>query len=151
MIRVISCMAATLSLLVLTTSCEKETSSPAKPGDKKGSGPSAMVQTTITEVTSAEAKKRLADGSGVLVIDVRTPAEFEAGHIEGAKNIDFKGTEFEKGVQALDRKTTYLVHCHGGGRSGDSKAVFQKLGFVNILHLTKGLGEWESQGNALVK
>ena len=96
-------------------------------------------------------KKRLADGSGVVVLDVRTPQEFAEGHIEGAKNIDFTGSEFEKGLQGLDRKVTYLVHCKSGGRSGRSKAVFEKLGFEKILHLSNGFGEWEAEGNKVVK
>ena len=151
LIRVISCAVGVLSLLVFNISCDEKSAPAAKPDDKKESAPVVVAKTKITEVSSTEAKKRLADGSGVVVLDVRTPKEFAAGHIEGAKNIDFNGSDFEKGLQGLDRKGTYLIHCKSGGRSGRSKAVFEKLGFANILHLTKGFGEWEAEGNKVVK
>ncbi len=156
LIRVISCLAGVLSLLLFNLSCAEKSDPTGKPDEKKGfapvaSAPAAKAKTTITEVSSAEAKKRLADGSGVVVIDVRTPEEFAVGHIEGAKNINFNGPDFEKGLQGLDRKGTYLIHCRSGGRSGRSKVVFEKLGFENVLHLTHGFGEWESQGNKVVK
>ncbi len=136
LIRVFSCMAAALSLFVFNISYAE------KPASSK---------TTITEISSAEAKKRLADGSGIVVIDVRTPQEFEEGHIEGAKNIDVTADDFEKKLQKLDRRKTYLVHCLSGGRSGRSKAVFKKLGFESILHLTNGFSEWKTEGNKVVK
>ena len=142
--------AAILSLLVFATSCEDKPIL-KKSSDGKKAAVTAKAETKITEVSSAEAKKRLADGSGVVVIDVRTPGEFAAGHIEGAKNIDFMAPDFAKKVQALDRNKTYLVHCQSGGRSGSSKKVFKKLGFKNILHLSNGFGEWKASGNKVVK
>lgn len=139
-----------LCLLSLISSCDNQSGSSAikPPGEKKAA---PATKTTITEVTSAEAKAKLAANPKIVVIDVRTPEEFAGGHIEGAKNINFNSPDFEKKLRGLDRKTTYLIHCHSGGRSGRAKAVFKELGFEHILHLTHGLGEWEAQGNQVVK
>jgi len=62
----------------------------------------------------------------VAVIDVRTPGEFDLAHIEGAKNIDFKGADFEQELAKLDKKQPVLVHCAAGGRSTKSPRHLQE-------------------------
>lgn len=48
------------------------------------------------------------------MIDVRTPAEFASGHLEGAINIDVQSPDFDQQVAQLDPSATYLVYCRGG-------------------------------------
>jgi rhodanese-related sulfurtransferase len=60
----------------------------------------------------------------IVVIDVRTPEEFAAGHIKGAKNIDFTAGDFKAKISELDRGVTYLMHCQSGGRSGNAMPGF---------------------------
>src|SRR5205809_7145657 len=69
-------------------------------------------------ITIDEAAKLVSSNTNVVVLDVRTPREFEAGHIKGATNINFNDKEFAKRVAALDKNKTYVVHCAAGGRSG---------------------------------
>ncbi len=87
----------------------------------------------------AAAKK---DGS-VIVLDVRTPEEFKAGHIEGAKNVDFMGDKFAGEVAKLDKSKTCIVHCQAGGRSTRSLETLIKLGFKSIVHLDGGISGWQ--------
>lgn len=51
------------------------------------------------------------------VVDVRTPAEFASGHVEGAVNIDVEGAGFDAAVAALPKDASYLVYCRSGRRS----------------------------------
>ena len=74
---------------------------------------------------------------------VRAPEEFSLAHIEGAKNINFNGKDFEQELAKLDRKQPVLVHCAAGGRSTKSLAVFQKLGFEQVIHLDGGFTAYE--------
>jgi 3-mercaptopyruvate sulfurtransferase SseA len=54
---------------------------------------------------------------GLVVLDVRTPEEFAAGHIAGASNVDLNSATFATAVAKLDPKLPYFVYCHSGNRS----------------------------------
>lgn len=67
------------------------------------------------------------------VIDVRTPAEYAAGHLEGALNIDVQGMNFAAELEALDKTADYVVYCRSGNRSGQAIAQMESLGFTGNL------------------
>lgn len=114
--------------------------------------PEPSQQVAILEDIDAEAAGKLvAAPQPPTVIDVRTPGEFAAGHIEGALNIDFNGSSFRDELEKLDRDQTYLLHCQVGGRSGSSKSVFSELGFKTVYHLDGGFLAWEKAGLPTVK
>ncbi len=93
------------------------------------------------DVTIAEAKK-LIDSGTVVIVDVRTPEEFSAGHIDGAKSINFFDANFEKQLTKLDPKKPVLVHCKSGGRSQKALAIFKKLKFEKVYHMKEGYDIW---------
>jgi rhodanese-related sulfurtransferase len=107
--------------------------------------------TVVKNVSPDEAEKALKERKDVVVLDVRTPEEYKAGHIAGAKNIDFNAPDFAKQISTLDKSKTYLVHCAGGGRSGRSLATFKEQNFSSILHLDKGFKAWEAAGKPVEK
>lgn len=103
----------------------------------------------VTDVTPEQAEKLLKENPKTIVLDVRTADEFKAGHIPGAKNVDFFDDGFAKQVAALDPATPILVHCAAGGRSAqalpalkDKKAVY---------HLKEGFKGWEKAGKPVEK
>ena len=67
------------------------------------------------------------------VIDVRTPAEYAAGHIAGARNIDVEGADFASAIAALDKGAAYLVYCHSGRRSAMAAEQLAAAGFTDIV------------------
>ena len=74
----------------------------------------------------------------VAYIDVRTKAEYEAGHIEGAQNLDFYSPNFSALVDALDKSRPYLVYCRSGHRSAEAVELMQGLGFTQVNDLLGG-------------
>lgn len=52
-----------------------------------------------------------------VVIDVRTPEEYDAGHVQDAQLIDIQSPEFAAGIAELDPDQTYVVYCRSGNRS----------------------------------
>ena len=69
-------------------------------------------ETKVENVSAKEAKSLLDDpAKKIVVLDVRTPSEFKAGHLSKAKLIDFKAAGFDKEIAKLDKTETYLVHC----------------------------------------
>lgn len=103
----------------------------------------------VKNVSPDDAAKLLKDNPKIVVLDVRTPEEFAAGHIAGAKNVDFRAADFAAKVAALDRKQTYLVHCASGGRSGKSLELMK--GFTAVYHLNEGFKAWEKAGKPVTK
>ena len=99
----------------------------------------------VQHVDAQKAQKLVLEKK-VAVLDVRTPGEFNRGHIGGATNIDFQGPDFEQKIEGLDRSKNYLVHCASGGRSTRSLLLFKKHQFLSIYHLDGGLKAWEKAG-----
>ena len=100
----------------------------------------------VTHVDAKGAAKLLSEKDEKkkpVILDIRTPEEFQEGHLEGAKNIDFKADDFSEKIAKLDRDKPYVVHCRSGGRSGQSLETFKKLGFKNIIHLDGGILGWQ--------
>lgn len=67
-----------------------------------------------------------------VVLDVRTPAEFASGHLQGARNIDVSAPNFDAAVSALPTSGTYVVYCRSGNRSAAATSAMQELGFTNV-------------------
>jgi rhodanese-related sulfurtransferase len=88
--------------------------------------------------------------SGTVVIDVRTPAEFSAGHIPNAVNINVEGSTFADDISKLDKNTTYAVYCRSGNRSGVATAQMADAGFVHIYDLQGGINDWAAAGGEVV-
>ena len=99
----------------------------------------------FTNMKAIEAAKILKDNPNAVVLDIRTPAEFNEGHIPNAVNIDYKADSFESELDKLDRDTTYLMHCRSGRRSANSFETFKKLGFKNIIHMNDGILGWKEE------
>lgn len=104
--------------------------------------PAFAGETQITHADGKQAVKLIAEKK-VVVIDVRSPAEFGLAHIEGAKNIDFNGSDFEAKLKALDKDQPVLVHCAAGGRSTKALPTFKKLGFAQVIHLDGGYAAYQ--------
>ena len=68
-----------------------------------------------------------------VVIDVRTPAEFAAGHVAGAQNIDVEAGDFATRIASLDKDASYLLYCRTGRRSAIAAAEMAKAGFTDIV------------------
>jgi thioredoxin len=80
------------------------------------------------------------------LIDVRTPSEYNTGHIENAKNIDWLGNDFVTNVSNLDKSKPVFVYCKVGGRSSKAASKLAELGFTKIYDLNGGFLKWESAG-----
>jgi len=70
--------------------------------------------------------------AGTVVVDVRTPAEFATGHLEGAVNIDIEASDFAAKIATLDKKAPYFVYCRSGNRSSQAVAQMKKTGFTSV-------------------
>lgn len=88
--------------------------------------------------------------TGHTVIDVRTPSEFQKGHIEGALLIDYNSHDFAEKVSNLDKSKKYIVYCRSGNRSGKGLSAFSNAG-LDAKHLEGGIISWEKAGLPVYK
>ncbi len=94
------------------------------------------------DVESPQAASILKRFPKLIILDIRTPREYAAGHLKGAKNIDFFEDNFAAEIGKLDPKKGYLVHCASGGRSGKSMKTFKEKGFTTVYHIADGYKGW---------
>ena len=93
-------------------------------------------------IVPAALAQALASADAPLVLDVRKPAEHEAGHIEGSVNIPLNHLRERVGEIPRDRKL--MVHCAGGYRSAIAASILRQEGFSNLEELVGGIGSWEA-------
>jgi phage shock protein E len=87
---------------------------------------------SVRTVQAAEAASLVDDGA--TVIDVRTPAEFDSGHLAGATNIDVQAADFHDRVGELDREGTYVLYCRSGARAGAAAEMMLDMGFEDVVN-----------------
>ena len=107
------------------------------------SSSSGAIDLSVTEFSSKITEP------GVVTLDVRTPAEFAEGYIEGARLIDFQSGNFETDISKLDKGTTYAVYCRSGNRSGQAVKVMAELGFTDLYDMDGGVIDWAAAGKPL--
>ena len=83
--------------------------------------------------------KAQVENKNVQLVDVRTPAEFKAGHIKGAKNIDFFSGNFESNFDKLNKEKAVYVYCRSGSRSWQAAKKLEAMGFKEIYDLKGGI------------
>jgi rhodanese-related sulfurtransferase len=81
-----------------------------------------------------------------VLLDVRTPQEFTAGHLPGARNLDIGASTFDAQLGALDKAVTYAVYCHSGNRSNQALQRMATAGFTHVADLSGGITAWTAAG-----
>ena len=102
-------------------------------------------QNAVEKIKVTSAQDYVAQHNNAVIMDVRTPAEFDMSHITGAINVNVQDDEFESMVAGLDKDKTYLVHCTrnpGNGRSSRALETLQSLGFKNLYNIEGGYIAW---------
>lgn len=141
----VSLAAGAAALALALTACAS--------GDSTGAS-STAVQGSAVAATTPAAPQRVDAATfagvittpGVTVIDVRTPAEYSAGHIKDAVNIDVEGADFATRIAALDPAGIYAVYCRSGNRSKTAVASMQQAGINGIYELEGGITGWQAAG-----
>ena len=75
-----------------------------------------------------------------MLLDVRTPAEFAAGHIEGALNIPVQELE-ERMNELVPRERQLVVYCRSGARSHRAKGLLEPAGYASV-HDLGAMSSW---------
>lgn len=74
----------------------------------------------------------------IVLVDVRTPQEYNAGHLENAKNMNWFDADFADKFSAIDKDRTIYVYCKVGGRSAKAQEKLLSMGYNNVINLEGG-------------
>jgi len=80
----------------------------------------------------ADARALVKDGA--LLVDVRTPEEYSAGHIDGAVNIPVAELEARLG-ELGEKQRSVVVYCRSGARSARARTLLEARGFTSVVNL----------------
>ena len=81
-----------------------------------------------------------------IILDVRTPEEFETSRIPNSKNIDFYNPQnFMQEIEKLNKDNSYYLYCRTGVRSANSCQLMNELGFNKVYNLLGGIVEWKGE------
>jgi phage shock protein E len=107
----------------------------------------AFAAAAAEEISREAFKKRQANGAQLVVVDVRSPEEFAAGHIPGAINIPHDRIATRAGELAANKSDGNLVlYCRSGRRVAMAVEILEKQGFSKLLHLEGDMPGWVAAG-----
>lgn len=100
-------------------------------------------------IDADQAVEMLGARDDLQIIDVRTPAEFDAGHLTDAELLDVQDASFTEQLGPLDTDGAYLVYCRSGNRSAHAVSIMRDLGFTE-LYDAGGLADLAAAGAPVV-
>ena len=126
-------------------------------------GIAAASTCTYTNVSACDAKQMLEE-EDVFLLDVRTPAEYKLGHIEGAvliplKNVPAQDSNLLPDEELLParlkelpcgKSTKILVYCKVGKRGAEASSLLADVGYKNVYNINSGIDEWVKEGYPIV-
>ncbi|MCB9032967.1 MAG: thioredoxin [Chitinophagales bacterium] len=128
-----------IALVFLTSAC--------KSNNNQNAESQSPIATTIN-ITDFDTK--LHEATNAQLIDVRTPEEYNGGHIENAINYNWNG-DFKTQIENLDKDQPVFIYCLSGGRSGQAMNYLQSQGFKEVYNLQGGVMAWENAGKTLTQ
>ena len=102
------------------------------------------------KVTSLQATQLINQGK-TLIVDVREPAQYAAGHLRDARNIPLKELPNKMGELEKFKSRPVIVVCQSGVASAKAAAQLRKAGFAEAVSLNGGIAAWQTQGLPLAK
>ena len=96
-------------------------------------------------INANELQEALKKDRKAQLIDVRSPGEFQSGHIPKSKNINVMAPGFKNQIESLDKTNTYYVYCRSGMRSARACKMMAKNGFENVYNLKGGVMGWNGK------
>jgi molybdopterin/thiamine biosynthesis adenylyltransferase/rhodanese-related sulfurtransferase len=104
---------------------------------------------TTTDITPAQVAERLKSGERLVLVDVREPYEWQAGHVESATHIPLG--ELQKRVAEIPKDGEIVMICRSGGRSEHARQFLASAGYANVKNMVGGMQRWSREVDPGVK
>ncbi len=100
----------------------------------------------VSDISQAELMRRIESDHAQLVLDVRSPEEYKAGHIPGAINIPHDQVSSRLAEISSHKNNEVVLYCRSGRRVAIAADILQSAGFSKLLHLDGDMYDWQSNG-----
>ena len=107
-------------------------------------GTSNSQTNTYRSITMDEAVDMMAKETGYIILDVRRPDEFAAGHIPNAINVPNESIGTDEIPELPNKDQLIMVYCRSGRRSKEASEKLVKLGYTNIVEFG-GILDWKGE------
>ncbi|MFQ5995973.1 MAG: rhodanese-like domain-containing protein [Acidiferrobacterales bacterium] len=97
-------------------------------------------------ITQAALLEKLEQGRAPLILDVRTPAEYQSGYVPQALNIPHMELPYRMSEIADAKSREVVVYCERGPRAGFAESVLRNAGFSVVRHLEGDMYAWRARG-----
>ncbi|MHB1344519.1 MAG: rhodanese-like domain-containing protein [Thermoleophilia bacterium] len=95
---------------------------------------------TYTTISPDEVQQRLASADPVFLLDVRTPGEYDSGHLPGATLIPVQ--ELGSRLSEVPADTTVIVYCATASRSAEAAGILAGAGYGDVFNMAQGIQAW---------
>lgn len=99
----------------------------------------------VVNLDSDTFEKQINEDKNSVLLDVRTPSEFEEAHIPNSILIDLTNPAFQQEIDKLDRNKSYYVYCRSGNRSYHAGRLMSQMGFEKVYNLADGIIGWNGE------
>jgi rhodanese-related sulfurtransferase len=111
----------------------------------------AKAKGSIQKVSAADVKAAIDKKENAVILDVRDPGEYAAGHLPGALNISRGMLEFQVFNKIPDQNSKIYVYCKTGGRSSLATKTLNDLGYKNAVLMDASFEDWIKAGYPVVR
>ena len=132
--KIFSFLALAASLLTLSA-CASPAAAAATPA------PTATAAVEYKKISAADAKARMDSGDTIIILDVRTQEEYDAGHISGAILVPNETIADKQPALLPDLDAEILVYCRSGNRSAQAAKKLIAMGYTNVVDFG-GIIDW---------
>ena len=132
--KIASFLALAASLLTLSA-CASPAAAAATPA------PTATATVEYKKISAADAKARMDSGDTIVILDVRTQEEYDAGHIPGAILVPNETIADKQPALLPDLDAEILVYCRSGNRSAQAAKKLIAIGYTNVVDFG-GIIDW---------
>jgi rhodanese-related sulfurtransferase len=96
----------------------------------------------VENLDSYTFEEKMKNDENAVLVDTRTPSEFEMSRIPNSELIDFMSPDFKNEIQKLDRSKSYYLYCRSGNRSYHAAKLMLNMGFEKVYNLKPGIIGW---------
>jgi thioredoxin 1 len=100
---------------------------------------------TKTSLPAVEFNDASVSDKNSVIIDVRTPEEYESGHITNSVNVDYNAPDFGTNAAKISKEKTVYIYCRSGARSARAATMMRAQGY-KVIELQGGIIRWEEAG-----
>lgn len=97
------------------------------------------------QISVEDVQKAIIEQKDFILVDVRTPGEYERGNIAGSINIPLDDIDANISQRIPDKQKTIYMYCLSGARSDSAADILTQFGYQNVFSMTSGLLMWRSK------